>query len=103
MYFQRFYDTRLAQASYLIGCQITGDAVVVDPNRDVQQYIAERLAELSTDLPLIVHCQGGARSAIAARVLQARGIRNVVNLVGGYAAWERAGLPTTRDAVESVS
>jgi len=27
MYFQRFYDTRLAQASYLIGCQLTGDAV----------------------------------------------------------------------------
>jgi 3-mercaptopyruvate sulfurtransferase SseA len=73
MYFQRFYDTRLAQASYLIGCQLTGDA------------------------------QGGARSPIAASVLQTRGIRNVVNLVGGYAAWERAGLPTTRDAVESVS
>jgi hydroxyacylglutathione hydrolase len=66
-------------------------------------YLAERLDELSTDLPLIVHCQGGARSAIAASVLKARGIRNVVNLVGGYAAWERAGLPTTRDAAESVS
>jgi len=26
MYFQRFYDTPLAQASYLIGCQVTGDA-----------------------------------------------------------------------------
>jgi hydroxyacylglutathione hydrolase len=66
-------------------------------------YLAERLDELSTDLPLIVHCQGGAPSAIAASVLKARGIRNVVNLAGGYAAWERAGLPTTRDAVESVS
>ena len=44
MYFERFYDTKLAQASYLIGCQRTGEAVVVDPNRDVQQYIdaAER-------------------------------------------------------------
>jgi hydroxyacylglutathione hydrolase len=39
MYFQRFYDTKLAQASYLIGCQRTGEAIVVDPNRDVQQYI----------------------------------------------------------------
>src|SRR5512133_3178475 len=44
MFFQRFYDTKLAQASYLIGCQQTGDAVVVDPNRDVEQYVvaAER-------------------------------------------------------------
>ena len=39
MFFQRFYDTKLAQASYMIGCQRTGEAVVVDPNRDVQQYI----------------------------------------------------------------
>ena len=39
MFFQRFYDTKLAQASYLIGCQRTGEAIVVDPNRDVQQYV----------------------------------------------------------------
>ncbi|GIV95797.1 MAG: MBL fold hydrolase [Herpetosiphonaceae bacterium] len=29
----------LAQISYLIGCQATGEALVVDPNRDVEQYI----------------------------------------------------------------
>jgi hydroxyacylglutathione hydrolase len=39
MHFQRFYGTQLAQASYLIGCQRTGEAVVVDPNRDVEQYV----------------------------------------------------------------
>ena len=39
MYFQRFYDPRLAQASYLIGCQRTGEALVVDPNRDVEHYV----------------------------------------------------------------
>ena len=39
MFFQRFYDTKLAQGSYLIGCQRTGEAIVVDPNRDVQQYV----------------------------------------------------------------
>jgi hydroxyacylglutathione hydrolase len=63
-------------------------------------YLAERLAELPTDRPVIVHCQGGARSAIAASVLEARGLTNVVNLVGGYAAWQQAGLPTTLDAAE---
>jgi hydroxyacylglutathione hydrolase len=40
MLIQRLYDTNLAQASYLIGCQATGDAIVVDPNRDIAQYIA---------------------------------------------------------------
>ena len=40
MLVRRFYDDRLAQASYLIGCQQTGDAIVIDPARDVAPYIA---------------------------------------------------------------
>ncbi len=39
MFFKQFYDQPLAQASYLIGCQATGDAIVVDPLRDIQQYL----------------------------------------------------------------
>ena len=66
-------------------------------------YLAERLGELPTDKPVIVHCQSGARSAIAASVLQARGLTNVMNLVGGYAAWEQAGLATTRDDADPVA
>jgi hydroxyacylglutathione hydrolase len=65
--------------------------------------LTDHLAELPTDRPVIVHCQGGARSAIAASVLEARGLTNVVNLVGGYAAWQQAGLPTTRDATEQAA
>src|SRR5512139_382681 len=40
MIIRRFYDELLAQASYLVGCQATGEAIVVDPTRDVDQYIA---------------------------------------------------------------
>lgn len=39
MIFRRFYDETLAQASYLVGCAATGEAVVVDPNRLVDQYL----------------------------------------------------------------
>ena len=39
MFFRRIYDEGLAQASYLIGCQQKGTAVVVDPRRDVQVYL----------------------------------------------------------------
>jgi hydroxyacylglutathione hydrolase len=45
MHFQRFYDVKLAQASYLIGCQVTGEAIVVDPNRDVEQYVDAAAAQ----------------------------------------------------------
>jgi hydroxyacylglutathione hydrolase len=37
---KRFFHEGLAQASYLIGCQQTGEALIVDANRDVAQYIA---------------------------------------------------------------
>jgi hydroxyacylglutathione hydrolase len=41
---ERLYHEGLAQASYLVGCQETREAIVVDPNRNVEQYVtlAER-------------------------------------------------------------
>ena len=44
MIFHRFFDDKLAQASYLLGCVATGEALVVDANRDVEPYVraAER-------------------------------------------------------------
>jgi hydroxyacylglutathione hydrolase len=37
--FRRFFETKLAQSSYLIGCPATREAIVVDPNRAVDQYL----------------------------------------------------------------
>lgn len=39
MFLKYFYDQSLAQASYLVGCQKTGEAIVVDPGRDVAPYL----------------------------------------------------------------
>lgn len=39
MILRDFYHNDLAQASYLVGCAATGEALIVDPNRDVQQYL----------------------------------------------------------------
>ena len=36
MLLRRFYDDKLAQASYMIGCQATGEAFILDPNREAQ-------------------------------------------------------------------
>jgi hydroxyacylglutathione hydrolase len=64
-------------------------------------YLAARADDLPRDRPVIVHCQSGGRSAIAASVLRASGMTNVFNLVGGYAAWESAGLPVERDTQQT--
>lgn len=44
MLLKYFYDERLAHASYLVGCQRAKIAVVVDPGRDIDEYlqVAER-------------------------------------------------------------
>ena len=43
MLLERIYDEDLAQASYFIGCQAKGEAIVVDPRRDLDIYL--QLAE----------------------------------------------------------
>ncbi len=39
MFFERVYEKGLAQASYIIGCQATGEAIVIDPKRDIDEYL----------------------------------------------------------------
>jgi hydroxyacylglutathione hydrolase len=45
MLLRRFYDPKLAQASYLVGSTTTGEALVVDPNRDIDPYLHAADAE----------------------------------------------------------
>ncbi len=40
MILRYFYDDKLAHASYLVGCAATGEALVVDPGRDIDPYLA---------------------------------------------------------------
>lgn len=39
MFFQHVYDKTLAQGSYVIGCQATGEAIVIDAQRDIDIYL----------------------------------------------------------------
>ncbi len=39
MLLRYFYDEKLAQAAYLVGCVKTGEALVVDPMRDITPYL----------------------------------------------------------------
>ena len=48
MLFKHIYDPDLAQGSYFVGCQKTGEAIVVDPRRDVLVYLDEAAANSMT-------------------------------------------------------
>jgi hydroxyacylglutathione hydrolase len=56
-------------------------------------HLRERLGEVPADRPVVVHCEGGYRSSIAASVLAAAGRTNVTDLVGGIKAWIASKLP----------
>jgi hydroxyacylglutathione hydrolase len=57
--------------------------------------LPRRLSEVPQG-EVIVHCQGGSRSLMAASILQQSGRDDVSNLVGGFSEWERSGRPVER-------
>jgi hydroxyacylglutathione hydrolase len=50
-------------------------------------YLSNNLDRIEKEKAVVVHCETGDRSAIAASYLLNQGFTNVINLTGGYAAW----------------
>jgi rhodanese-related sulfurtransferase len=61
----------------------------LDPRSDARLSFAD-----SYDLEVIVTCQEGYTSSLAAASLQDLGLHRATDLAGGFAAWRAAGLPT---------
>ncbi|EEM80584.1 MULTISPECIES: MBL fold metallo-hydrolase [Bacillus cereus group] len=53
----------------------------------------EKIDSIPKDCPIVLQCRTGLRSAIAASILQKAGIKEVVNLKGGFLEWKKFGLP----------
>jgi hydroxyacylglutathione hydrolase len=50
--------------------------------------------EIDRDAEIAVHCKGGYRSMIASSLLQRAGYKHVINVAGGFDAWQSAKLPS---------
>jgi hydroxyacylglutathione hydrolase len=57
--------------------------------------VVKMLGDLDATKPIVVHCKGGARSAVACSLIQRAGFENVTNLIGGLDAWQATGLPVS--------
>jgi sulfur dioxygenase len=55
--------------------------------------LADQAASLNTQLPIVVVCRSGARSAQAVQILSKNGVSQAANLPGGMLAWRAQGLP----------
>jgi hydroxyacylglutathione hydrolase len=73
MLLKYFYDKALAHASYMVGCQKSGEAIVIDPGRSIEQYLEAAAAE---DLRIV----GSAETHIHADFVS--GSRELADRVG---------------------
>ncbi len=64
------------------------------PVADIESRVGE--IEKQKSRPVIVLCNEGGRARKAAAALRARGFEKVVNLSGGFPAWQQAGLPVVK-------
>jgi molybdopterin/thiamine biosynthesis adenylyltransferase/rhodanese-related sulfurtransferase len=74
----------------------------IEPATNISRGFLEfRVGSVVSDpeSPVVVYCQSGARSMLAAKVLKDLGYRNVTNLQGGFQKWSQSGLPVVKDAV----
>lgn len=61
-------------------CEIGGEAI---PMGEIMQ----NLDRINKDVPVIIHCRSGKRSAAIVNALEANGFNDCYNLVGGILAW----------------
>ncbi|KOV79836.1 sulfurtransferase [Nocardia sp. NRRL S-836] len=61
-----------------------------------------RLPGFTADTPVVVVCNEGYSSSLAARDLQRIGLPNATDLIGGYRAWRAAGLPVREGGTQAV-
>jgi rhodanese-related sulfurtransferase len=59
------------------------------------EELSRRLAEVPKELPVVLYCRSGNRSAHAARILRSAGYEVVYDL-GGLIAWQAQGYPIQR-------
>lgn len=72
--FQRFFDEGLAQASFLVGCDRTRQAVVIDPRRDAVIY-ADAARQLGATIVAAIETHVHADFVSGARELAQQGVR----------------------------
>ncbi|MFF7941352.1 rhodanese-like domain-containing protein [Nocardia gamkensis] len=68
----------------------------LDPNGD------HRLPSLTSDTPVVIVCNEGYASSLAAADGLRLGLRRVTDLVGGFRAWRAAGLPVVAGGTPAV-
>ena len=72
---------------------------VIDVHNSPLDFINKEFINLPENQPAYIHCAGGYRSVIAASILKRKGIHNIIDVAGGYAAIKASGIVNVTDYV----
>lgn len=64
---------------------------VIDVQNSPLDFINKEFIDIPENQPAYIHCAGGYRSVIAASILKRKGIHNLIDVAGGYAAIKAIG------------
>ncbi len=68
---------------------------VEDAQHTSLDFFNDHMTEFPSEGSFYLHCAGGYRSVIAASILKRRGIHNLIDVAGGFAALKKAGVAVT--------
>ena len=96
---------RLRAGAFLVDVRADHERALgmADGARGIDRALLEAAPEShlpERDAEVLLICQSGARSQLAAQVLSARGYRNLASVAGGTSAWLKAGLPMLRPSLD---
>ncbi len=91
MIYRRIYDAALSQASYIIGCAVSREAIVVDPARDIDRY-EDAAAEAGVRIVAVVETHHHADFVSGVRAFATtRPVQVFMSGVAGRAQWTADG------------
>jgi DMSO/TMAO reductase YedYZ molybdopterin-dependent catalytic subunit/glyoxylase-like metal-dependent hydrolase (beta-lactamase superfamily II) len=81
----------------------TGEGTLRGAREIPLPLLTDFIADLDPMNPVVLYCESGYRSSIAASVVRAAGFADVSDLKGGFHAWDAAGLPVATGAGDGVA
>ncbi|SDC42577.1 rhodanese-like domain-containing protein [Actinokineospora iranica] len=95
----RPYYNRLAEGEILGALPV--ERIVLEWRLDPK--CPDRIKEITEDSVVIVYCNEGYASSLAVRDLRDLGLRNAIDLIGGFRAWDAEGLPVTDGGLPGIT
>lgn len=92
------FEARMSTGAFLVNVHrpYEGEIDGTDAFIDYDEIVGDQRLPSDTDAPIVLYCETGRMSAIAADALVSAGYTDVAHLEGGMVAWEAAGMPILR-------